>query len=83
MRQPTRTIADVTPETFQAPCPNCGAKPFLQQFQRYRFNPGQFEYEPKVILFDGASGFVVRKPKIEGKPRMRVSRSVTDDDVPF
>src|SRR5437867_7207890 len=27
MRQPTRTIADVTPETFQAPCPNCGAKP--------------------------------------------------------
>ncbi len=29
MRQPTRTIADVTPETFQAPCPNCGAKPMV------------------------------------------------------
>jgi hypothetical protein len=63
--------------------PNCGAKPFLQQFQRYRFNPGQFEYEPKVILFDKASGFLVNKPKIEGKLRMIVSRSVKDDDVPF
>jgi hypothetical protein len=63
--------------------PNCGAKPFLQQFQRYRFNPGQFDHEPKVILFDRASGFLVHKPKIDAPRRIQASRQVTDDDVPF
>jgi hypothetical protein len=62
--------------------PGCGAKPFLQQFSRYRFNPAQFEGEPKVVLFDRASGFVVRRPKIDGKLRPMVSRTVRDDDIP-
>jgi len=42
--------------------PGCGAKPFLQQFKGYSFNPARFEAESKVVLFDRASGFLVRPP---------------------
>jgi hypothetical protein len=72
--------------------PGCGAQPFLQQFQRYRFNSAQFEGEPKVILFDRPSGFLVRPPRIDATPTRIVHRprkgddfnkGITDDDVPF
>jgi hypothetical protein len=72
--------------------PGCGAQPFLQQFERYRFNPAQFEGESKVILFDRASGFLVRPPLIDATPTRIVHRprkgddfnkGITDDDVPF
>ena len=50
--------------------PQCGEELFLRQFRNYRFRRGQFEIdEPKVILFDRASGFLVRPPKIEGQLR--------------
>ncbi len=50
--------------------PRCGDHLFLQQFANYRFRRGQFELdEPKVVLFDRASRFLVRPPCIAGKPR--------------
>ena len=61
--------------------PNCGAQPFLQQFNGYRFKPALFEGE--VVLFDRASGFLVRKPRIDGKSRPMVSRARRDDKDPF
>jgi hypothetical protein len=42
--------------------PGCGAQPFLQQFEKYRFHPAQFEDAPKVTLLDRTSGFLVRMP---------------------
>ena len=70
----------------------CGAQPFLQQFEKYRFNAAQFEGEPKVILFDRASEFLVRPPRFDAKPTRIVHRvredddfnkGITDDDVPL
>jgi hypothetical protein len=43
--------------------PGCGAQPFLQQFEGYRFNPARFGGEPRVTLFDRDSGFLVRRVK--------------------
>jgi len=34
------------------PGPRLRAQPFLQQFERYRFDSAQFEGEPNVTLFD-------------------------------
>ena len=68
--------------------PGCGDELFLQQFQGYRFNPPRFEGELRVILFDRATGFVVRPPRMDAKPPRFVRRSreddaAPDDDVPF
>jgi hypothetical protein len=43
--------------------PGCGSQPFLQQFERYRFNPARFEGEPKVILFDRTGGYLAPIPR--------------------
>jgi hypothetical protein len=76
------------PRKMQCLVPGCGAQPFLQQFERYRFNSAQFEGEPKVTLFDRAGGFLVRPPLIDAKPARFVPRARKDDedfddDVPF
>lgn len=63
--------------------PGCGAEPFLQQFEGYRFNPAQFEAEPKVLLFDRAGRFLVRKPRIETHRRFEKLPNDRDEDVPF
>ena len=70
--------------------PNCGEKPFLQQFDDYRFNDARFEREPKVTLFDRADGFLVRPPRVgDAKPatviELRPCEDDFDDDdeVPF
>jgi hypothetical protein len=47
--------------------PGCGVQPFLRQFEHYRFNLARFEAAPKVILFDRASGFLVRAPRTDDK----------------
>lgn len=54
---------------IQCLVPGCGAQPFLRQFEKYWFNPGQFEAEPKVILFDRATGFLVRSSLADDDPR--------------
>jgi hypothetical protein len=70
-------------------CEGCGEQPFLQQFEKYRFNSARFDGEPKVILFDRASGFLVRPPRIDAKPARFVRRARKDDEgfddenVPF
>ncbi|MBK5290992.1 MAG: hypothetical protein JJE04_04755 [Acidobacteriia bacterium] len=69
--------------------PDCGTQPFLRQFEKYWFNPVQFEGEPRVTLFDRASGFLVRPPRIEAEPASIAHRAGKDDedlddeDVPF
>ena len=70
--------------------PNCGEKPFLQQFDDYHFNDARFEHEPKVTLFDRADGFLVRPPRVEdAKPaiviELRPYEFDSDDgaEVPF
>lgn len=68
--------------------PGCGAQPFLQQFARYRFKPGLFAGEPKVILFDRSANFLVPLPNIDAKPREvkwtpRTRDVDVDDDAPF
>ena len=68
------------PRKMQCLVPGCGAQPFLQQFERYRFNSAQFEGEPKVTLFDRASGFLVRPPRIDAKPARFVRRPRKDDE---
>jgi hypothetical protein len=74
---------------MQCLVPGCGAQPFLQQFERYRFNAARFEGEPKVTLFDRASGFLVRPPRIDAKPARFVHRPKNEDeglddkDAPF
>ncbi len=60
--------------------PRCGAQPFLRQFPKYRFNAAQFEGEPKVVLFDRASGFLVRPPRIDAKPTRVVPRARKGDE---
>jgi len=44
--------------------PGCGAQPFLQQYRDYRFDPRRFEAAGQVVLFDRATRFLVRPPKI-------------------
>jgi hypothetical protein len=68
------------PRKMQCLVPGCGAQPFLQQFERYRFNFAQFEGEPKVTLFDRATGFLVRPPRIDAKPARFVRRARKDDE---
>jgi len=68
--------------------PGCGAQPFLQQFPKYRFNPMQFESEPKVILFDRAGEFLVHPPQTDVTPARFVRGPIEVDedwekDVPF
>jgi hypothetical protein len=67
--------------------PGCGAQPFLQQFEKYSFNPAQFGGETKVTLFERASGFLVRPPRIDAKPTRFVQRAghenLDDKDLPF
>jgi hypothetical protein len=63
--------------------PGCGAQPFLQQFEKYRFNPGRFDFEPKSVLFDRTAGFLVKPPRIDAKPARIVPPRGDDDDVPF
>jgi hypothetical protein len=74
---------------MQCLVPGCGAQPFLQQFEKYRFHSARFEGEPKVTLFDRASGFLVRPPRIDAKPARFVRRArkdhegFDDENVPF
>jgi hypothetical protein len=68
--------------------PGCGAQPFLRQFAGWSFNPERFARDPKVTLFDRASGFLVHPPEIDPEATSPVRRGniiteVTDDDVPF
>jgi len=49
--------------------PGCGDDPFLRQFAGYRFNPGRFARESRVVLFDRDDGFLVHIPRIEGQVR--------------
>ena len=61
--------------------PNCGEKPFLQQFDDYHFNDARFEREPKVTLFDRADGFLVRPPRVEdAKPAIVIELRPDEDD---
>jgi hypothetical protein len=61
--------------------PNCGEKPFLQQFDDYHFNDARFEREPKVTLFDRADGFLVRPPRVEdAKPATIIELRPDEDD---
>jgi hypothetical protein len=46
---------------------DCGSKPFLRQFDNYRFRREEFEAAPKVLLFESGSGFLTPMPKIEGR----------------
>jgi hypothetical protein len=77
------------PRKIQCLVRGCGAQPFLQQFEKYRFNSAQFEGEPRVTLFDRASGFLVRPPRIDAKPARFVRRArkalegLEDEDAPF
>jgi hypothetical protein len=57
--------------------PRCGAQPFLQQFEKYRFDPARFQAASKVILFDRATGFLVRPPKTD------TVRNTRTFDAPF
>jgi len=51
------------PHKRECDVPRCGARLFLRQFAGYRFNQARFESEPKVLLFDRATGFVVPLPQ--------------------
>ena len=66
---------------------HCGASPFLRRFPLYEFNASRFEAEPRVLLFERASGFLVPMPRIEVEPERQIrwhdETNVTDDDVPF
>jgi len=63
--------------------PGCGAQPFLQQFRDYRFDVARFASQPKVILFDRSSRFVVSPPRINAKlreVRWTLPPASTDDE---
>lgn len=60
--------------------PRCGEEPFLRQFRDYRFDATRFELEPKVLLFDRATGFLVREPVVEDTNPARIIESPPDDD---
>jgi hypothetical protein len=60
--------------------PGCGEQPFLRQFEDYRFKPGLFAGEPKVVLFERSQNFLVAMPKIEGKPREVRWHERSDDE---
>ena len=59
----------------------CRSRPLL--------NAARFEGEPKVTLFERASGFLVRPSRIDAKPARFVRRprgvgeGFDDKDVPF
>jgi hypothetical protein len=50
--------------------PGCGEQPFLRQFQDYRYKPGLFAGEPKVVLFERSTNFLVSLPRMDAKPRV-------------
>ena len=65
---------------------NCGAQPFLQQLNGFRWNSARFESELRVTLFDRSAGFLVQPPMIDAQPTRIVYRTeahFNDDDVPF
>lgn len=65
---------------------NCGAQPFLQQFEGLRWNSARFESELRVTLFDRAAGFLVQPPMIDALPTryaIPAEAHFNDDDVPF
>ena len=61
--------------------PGCGAEPFLRQFQDYRFKPGLFAGEPKVVLFERSANFLVPLPKMEARPRVITWKERPPDEV--
>jgi hypothetical protein len=71
------------PKKRECLVPGCGAQPFLRQYAGYRFNPGRFDGEPKVILFDRETGFLIRMPQIGGQVREVRWREKQDVENPF
>jgi hypothetical protein len=63
--------------------PRCGERTFLRQFQNYRFNSARFESEPKVVLFERSSRYLVSMPRIEGAARRVKWKPPADGEVPF
>ena len=67
----------------------CGAQPFLQQFEGFRWNAARFEGEPRVTLVERSTGFRVNLPVIDAKPAKIVYRArrekadFDDEDGPF
>jgi hypothetical protein len=61
---------------------NCGSVEFLRQLDRFQFNRRRFEDEPKVVLFDRSSGFLVRMPVIRALEAVR-HRFMRDEDFLF
>jgi hypothetical protein len=90
-QQNTRMLRQQCLYRWAAQClvPGCGAQPFLQKFQRYRFNSARFEGEPKVTLFDRTGGFLVRPPRIDAEPARfvrsarKADEDFDDEDPPF
>ena len=62
--------------------PDCGKMKFLRQLHKYNFDRARFDAEPKVILMERASGFLVSMPLMEEPPDIEFP-DYTDDDVPF
>ena len=62
--------------------PDCGKKKFLRQLHKYRFDRARFDAEPKVILMERASGFLVSMPLMEEPPNIEWP-DYTDEDLPF
>jgi hypothetical protein len=60
--------------------PGCGEQLFLRQFEDYRFKPGLFAGEPKVVLFERSANFLVPMPEVEGKPREIRWQERSDDE---
>ena len=48
--------------------PGCGKRKFLRKLWKEQFNPPRFAAEPKVILLDRASDFLVNMPMMEAPP---------------
>ena len=67
----------------------CGVQPFLRQFEGFHWNAAQFEGDPRVILFDRATEFLVGPPIVAAKPARIVYRAAAaaeyfdDEDIPF
>jgi hypothetical protein len=62
--------------------PGCGAQPFLRQFQDYRFKPGLFAGEPKVLLFERSTNFLATLPRMaDAKPRVIIWKERSPDEV--
>ena len=80
------------PRKHECLVPGCGAEPFLQQFDDYRFDQARFEREPKVVLLDRAAGFLVHAPRtVDVNPPTIINwidpfdgeEGITGDDIPF